>query len=369
MVTRLVDSADRRRRYARTSALLALLDDEALADLAGPSGRGGWGTSTTATLDDGGDRLQVFTKRIPVTALEAAHRHSTRNRHRLPAFYNYGVGSAGFGVYRELATHVKTTRWVLGDEIDTFPLLLHARGLPRRAARGRGGGVDGPDYVRYWNGSKRIGAFIAARADATEELCVVLEHVPHTMQSWLVDHQTDAPALLGQLCDTLGFLHDRRVLHLDAHYGNVVTDGFRVRLTDFGLALDDEFELSPAERRFFESHQHYDFGEAIANLGSLLVGLMDRRDEATKASIAEVASIEPGGKRAAALAIAVERIVDRRLLDVDPVLVDLIVRYRDVIVFMWTFFNALQASRRKDTPFDDDRLAQLIDDAGGLPTA
>ncbi len=131
-----------------------------------------------------------------------------------------------------------------------------------------------------------------------------------------------------------------------------------MRLTDFGLALDEAFELSAAELAFFRSHQHYDLGEAIANLGSLLVGLMDRHDDVTKAAVAEVASIEPRGRRAAALTMRMERLVDGGLLDVDPVLVDLIVRYRDVIVYMWTFFNALQANRRKDTPFDDALLAR-----------
>lgn len=359
-------SGERRRRYAELSGRLALLDDPALTKLAGRSGRGGWGTSTTATLDDG---AKVFVKRIPVTALEAAHRHSTRNRHQLPTFYNYGVGSAGFGAYRELAAHVRTTGWVLGDEIDAFPLLLHARVVPRRPGPGRAGWVESPDYVRYWNDSKRIGAFIAARAAASEDLCIVLEHVPHTMYEWLLDHQAAAPSLLGQLCDALMFLHDRGVLHFDAHFGNVVTDGAGVRLTDFGLVLDEAFELSAAEVAFFRAHQHYDFGEAIANLGSLLVGLMDRCDDVTRTAIAAAASIEPGAKRAAALASSVERLVALGLLEVDPVLVDLIARYREVIVFMWTSFNALQTNRRKDTPFDDALLARLIDDAGGLPTA
>lgn len=366
MVTAHVESVERRRRYADFSTQLALLDDAALGNLAGRSGRGAWGASTTATLDGCG---KVFVKRIPVTDVEAGHRHSTRNRHQLPAFYNYGVGSAGFGVYRELAAHVKTTGWVLSDAIDSFPLLLHARILPRQAAPSRDDWADGPEYIRYWNSSKRIGAFMQARATATEDLCIVLEHVPHTMREWLLDHQDAAPSLLGQLCETLSFLHDRRVLHLDAHYNNVLTNGDGVRLTDFGLALDEAFELSAAELAFFQTHQHYDFGEAIANLGSLLVGLLDRHDDATKAAIADVASIGPGDKRAAALTMKIERLVDSGLLDIHAVLVDLIVRYREVIVYMWTFFNALQANRRKDTPFDDALLARLIAEAGGLPTS
>src|SRR5437867_1786265 len=65
----------------------------------------GWGT--TETLDVGG--TPVFVKRIPVTDLELEHRYSPRNLYRLPTFYHYGIGSAGFGVFRELLAHVKTT--------------------------------------------------------------------------------------------------------------------------------------------------------------------------------------------------------------------------------------------------------------------
>ncbi len=116
-------SQERRHRFASLSSRLALLDDRSLAALVPSSGRSGWGASSTATLGDD----TVFVKRIPVTALETAHRHSTRNWFRLPMFYNYGVGSAGFGAYRELAVHVKTTGWVLTDETHAFPMLLHAR--------------------------------------------------------------------------------------------------------------------------------------------------------------------------------------------------------------------------------------------------
>jgi hypothetical protein len=359
-----VTSQERRRRYADLSSRLALLDDRQLANLARTAGRHGWGTSGTASLDE--DR--VFIKRMPITDLERTHGHSTRNVHRLPAFYNYGVGSAGFGAARELAVHVKTTGWVLADEIETFPLLLHARVLPRRPGKPEPWS-SGEEYVRYWNNSKRIGAYIDARNHATQELCLVLEHVPHTLSPWLAEaeHQAEAPRALGQLCDTITFLHDRGVLHLDAHFHNVVTDGRRIHLTDLGLALDRSFELSDADRRFFDAHQHYDYGEAIANLGALLVHVLDHGPPANKAEVRALLDLPETGRRAGPLVRNLERVLDRGLLDLDPAIVELVLRYREVIVWMWTFFGELQANRRKDTPFDDAHLRGLIDDAGGLP--
>ena len=358
-------SEERRRRYADLSARLQRLDDRSLAELVGRSGRSAWGWSGTRALEDG---TPVFVKRVPITSLEARHRHSTKNRFQLPAVYNYGVGSAGFGVHRELATHVRTTGWVLADETDAFPLLLHARVLPRRP-KGPDRWLGGDDYVRSWNGSRRIGRFIEARAAATEELCLVLEHVPWSLRDWLADHPEHVRPLLGRLCDAITVLHDHGVLHLDAHYGNVVTDGDRLCLTDFGLALDAAFDLAPAERAFFEAHQHYDVGEALANLGSLVVVLVDRTPPATQAEIAAVAGLQPGARRARAVSRALPRIIDAGLLEVHPDVAALVARYVEVIDAMWTFFDAMQANPRKDTPFDDARVAALVADAGGPPTS
>jgi hypothetical protein len=47
---------------------------------------------------------------------------STKNLYSLPTYYNCGVGSAGFGVFRELVAHIKTTN--LDSQIETFPFTL-----------------------------------------------------------------------------------------------------------------------------------------------------------------------------------------------------------------------------------------------------
>jgi hypothetical protein len=48
------------------------------------------------------------------------------------------------------------------------------------------------------------------------------------------------------------------MLHFDLHFHNVLTDGEQLYVTDFGLALCSGFDLSAAERGFFERHQLYD---------------------------------------------------------------------------------------------------------------
>jgi hypothetical protein len=77
------------------------------------------GKSSLISIDD----TSVFVKKVPLTDLEQLPQHfmSTANIFDLPLSYQYGVGSAGLGVWRELATHIMTTNWVI-TECANFPL-------------------------------------------------------------------------------------------------------------------------------------------------------------------------------------------------------------------------------------------------------
>jgi hypothetical protein len=125
--------------YATASSHLALLSDLALERVVdqAPQVRPGIG-GTSATVEAGG--VRVFVKQVPVTEreLRPGNVRSTANLFGLPGFYQYGLGSAGFGAWRELAAHIMTTNWVLSDEHRAFALLY--RGCVRGVRRpGRGG--------------------------------------------------------------------------------------------------------------------------------------------------------------------------------------------------------------------------------------
>src|SRR5690349_23866715 len=100
--------------HATVSSALGLLSDRRLAATvaAAPSLGSGIG-GRSAELEVDGTR--VFVKRVPLTDVELRPEHlrSTANLFELPLFYQYGVGSAGFGAWRELAAHILTTGWVL----------------------------------------------------------------------------------------------------------------------------------------------------------------------------------------------------------------------------------------------------------------
>lgn len=103
--------------------------------------------------------VPVFVKRVPLTDVELRPEHvrSTANLFELPLFYQYGVGSAGFGAWRELAAHLMTTAWVLRNEYAGFPLLYHWRVLPDRPPvdfADEFGGIAGA--VAHWEGSPAV---------------------------------------------------------------------------------------------------------------------------------------------------------------------------------------------------------------------
>lgn len=157
--------SERLKAHYQLNTELSLLSDQRLKDVLNRSTlKGGWGQNGAVTIGDS----TVFVKVIPVTDLELKNAYSTGNLYRIPEWYNYGVGSAGFGAFRELATHKKTTNWVCSGEFKAFPLLHHHRIL--RADHPAPGIPDLKRYVAYWNGSKSIERYMNDRASAKHQL-------------------------------------------------------------------------------------------------------------------------------------------------------------------------------------------------------
>lgn len=255
--------------YGTVATRLSLLSDRRLAEIvaaAAPLGSGIGGRS--AELDIDGTR--VFVKRVPLTDVELRpeNARSTAYLFELPMFYQYGVGSAGFGAWRELAVHSMTTNWVLGNEYEGFPLMYHWRVLPGSPPEGFAdefGGVDGT--VAHWEGSPAVRRRLEAISRSSSSLVLFLEHIPQTLAAWLDDHRDAAtergdgspyPWVEQALAHGSAFMSSRGLVHFDAHFSNVLTDGRLLYFADFGLALSTGFELSTAEAEFLSSHLIYD---------------------------------------------------------------------------------------------------------------
>ncbi|MFJ3706498.1 MULTISPECIES: protein kinase family protein [Streptomyces] len=346
--------------YGTVSIQLSLLSDHRLGEVvaaATPLGSGIGGRS--AALDINGTR--VFVKRIPLTDIELRPENvrSTANIFELPMFYQYGVGSAGFGAWRELAVHTMTTNWVLGDEYAGFPLMYHWRVLPDSPPEGftdEFGGLEGA--VAHWEGSPAVRGRLEAIGQSSCSLVVFLEHVPHTLAEWLSDYRNPAVSEDGDslpfrwveeaLMRGTAFMSSRGLVHFDAHFANILTDGRQLYFADFGLALSSRFDLSADESTFLSDHLAYDHCYTASHL--LQYHLLDgvRGDTEREAFLHDwIAGRRPG--------------------DIPPEISAIIDRHARPTVVVDSFFRRL-LTESKQTPFPAAEIKRQLGAGATIPS-
>ncbi len=226
-----------------------------------------------ATINVGG--VPVFVKTVRLTDLERQpnNLHSTANLFSLPTHYQYGVSSAGFGVWRELASHVMTTGWVQSGACANFPLLYHWRVMPRATSPSPAWEEDVERQVVAWDGSHAIRERLTQCERASASVVLFLEHFPHNLRGWLTaqlasDGASEAALRMVEhnLLEVTSFIGARGLVHFDAHFENILTDGQRLYLSDFGQALSTDFTLTPAESRFHNHHRDFDRHYVVTKL-------------------------------------------------------------------------------------------------------
>jgi hypothetical protein len=384
----------RRQKYFNLSSQLAHLDCTQLHDLfdrrESNESSTGWGSSHI--IDIG--KSKVFVKRIPVTNLEYDNLFSTKNLYDLPTFCNYGFGSIGFGIFRELITHIKTTQWVLDGEVANFPLMYHYRIMPffgQRFSRGEDSllsetlrerdalrtltAVDldlHKEYVESWDNNVNVGNYALDRAIANYELVLFLEYIPQVLETWLHENPNTLEQSLNEIRTTLDFLRTKGIIHFDAHFRNILTDGERIYLTDFGLVLDKNFALTKQEEAFFEQNIFYDYGEVLRNLRHLMRWSYDQCSEIDKSRIVEKYDIKPGlqpHELVSVLLDNIELIQADGDIHLDDFYVASIVKYRSIIILMHEFFAQMWGNRQKNTKLPHVELQRLLKETGFLPSS
>ncbi|WP_129842929.1 protein kinase family protein [Streptomyces sp. RFCAC02] len=264
--------------HGAVSTSLALCGDRRLRELldaATPVGSGIGGQTLLLDIDG----TPVFVKQIRVTDPERRPQHvrSTANLFGLPMFCHYGVGDIGgpgAGAWRELAVHTMTTNWVIAGDHDGFPLMHHWRVLPDGGRPLPGELADVERAVAYWGGGAAVRHRIESLRESTASLVLFLEYIPHTLHDWLDRRITAGDEAAERACAMVeeelaagvSFMNARGLLHFDAHFRNILTDGRRLFFADYGLALSSRFDLSPDEAAFFDEHLAYDRCYTVTHL-------------------------------------------------------------------------------------------------------
>lgn len=234
------------------------------------------------------DETPIFVKKVPITDLELQPENymSTANMFNLPMYYHYGVGSTGFGVWRELAAHTMTTNSVITGQCPNFPMMYHWRILPNHPGEFNIFNITAWDwddiekYCQYWENSETIRSRAENILNASTHVALFFEYFPQNLDDWLSaqiaeggDSAEQGVVFVDEQLKTINkYMKAQDLMHLDAHFENILTDGKQLYLTDFGFALSSKFDLTPVETAFLNQHDLYDQFFVATNLVQVIVG-------------------------------------------------------------------------------------------------
>lgn len=343
-------------RYNYISHYLEKLNDESISALLeqGTSLHSGWGGSSVKLEIDG---IPIFVKKLLLNEVEGKPENirSTENLFGIPLYYQYGVGSGGFSVWRELLSHIMSTEWVLSNENRNFPLMYHWRIIKNSDETAPLDEEEFKNYVKYWSDSTAIGERVRANHDAPTFVALFIEYVPDTLNTWLSKQLSQEEGSLDKaiemvecnLKDTIAFINSKGMLHFDAHFHNILTDGDQLYFSDFGLATSSQFDLSKEEMQFFQKHQNYDRCYVVTILTSWIISRLFGKDRCD-AILQDYANQKTPPLLPEALT---------------PYLSSIIKRYAHLTLKMNTFFKTLR-EENKQVPYPADELEQLWIEAG-----
>lgn len=338
-------------QYRHISKYLETLNDADISTLLKQetilhSGTGG--TSVKLEIDG----IPIFVKKVPLNEVEGKLENirSTENLFGLPLYYQYGVGSAGFSAWREVSAHHMSTEWVLAGENYNFPLMYHWRILNNSQEKDPLDEEKLKNYITYWDNSSAIGERYRANHHASAHIALFIEYLPETLHSWLNKQFSKGNNAVDKaiemveqnLKETTAFINAKGMLHFDAHFRNILTDGEQLYFSDFGLATSSQFALSEEENKFFQIHQNYDrcyISTALTNWIISKVFGEDRFDEVLQD-----------------YALGRTPLIFPEILT--PLLSSIVKHYAPITLKMNIFFETLR-NKTKQAPYPADELDQL----------
>ena len=245
---------ERKQNYEKLNIQLSYMSDDELHKIIDKEQKTqGWGETSIIEID----KIKIFVKSIVLTDLEYKNKYDTSNLFNLPLFYNYGIGSAGINCWRELLMHKKTTQYVLSGQCVNFPLLYHYRIIETK-----------PKKINFtlkkfkkWDSNKNIKEYMRCKSKTKYRILLLIEYFPKTIKDWIVEDLNNISSFYNQGFKIINFLNSKNIIHFDSHQGNFVVDiNNNIYLTDYGLVLDKDFNLSDKELTFYNDNKYYDYG-------------------------------------------------------------------------------------------------------------
>jgi hypothetical protein len=173
-----------------------------------------------------------------------------------------------------------TTSWVLSGQCANFPLLYHWRTIPRPAPEQLTSHQEAEIERQFsaWGNVESIRQRFVAREVASASIALFLEWFPYDLHSWLGKQVSNgreplhaaAQMVERALLDVTSFMNTQGLVHFDAHFENILTDGQRLYVSDFGQAMSHRFSLTPLENEFLVQHGDFDRSYVMTMLANAL---------------------------------------------------------------------------------------------------
>lgn len=205
--------------------------------------------------------------------------------------------------------------------------------------------------IDYWGNSKEIGYRIRANERAEKNVVLFCEYIPEKLKTWLDkelkkgNNAIDKSIAMveSELQETALFLKNEGMIHFDAHFHNILTDGEQLYFSDFGLALSSEFDLSEEEVQFFNLHQDYDRYFVLASLTNWIAANAFGKEE-----MEEVIK-----------SYAEDKIPETRPDSLTPFLESILKNNAPITFKMSQFFKSL-INETKETPYPKDEFKSKL---------
>lgn len=204
--------------------------------------------------------------------------------------------------------------------------------------------------------------------DARYEVCLILEYIPHMLHFWLRRNLNKASLVVDQMRDVLSFLRRRGIVRFDSHHENILTDGEKLFLTDFGLVCDKSFELSERERVLLKENRYYDCGEFLCKFAGIVYEKLGKLPQKVRGALERKFGFDDATQPMAVRRVPVlsnlKQICAEGWIKLPSDYVDIVVNHRDAILVMFEFFDLMIGTNKKNHTYDRARLRRSLLKAG-----